>query len=34
MQGNHDELKIFLKICLIASRIDQKLREEEEYIGF
>ena len=25
MQRDHDELKIFLKICLIPSRIDQKL---------
>ena len=29
------ELKTFLKICLISSRIDQKLRENKgEYTGF
>ena len=34
MQGNGDELKIFLQIRLTASRIDQKLRKEEKNIGF
>ena len=34
MQGNSDELKIFLQIRLIDSRIDQKLRKEEKYIDF
>ena len=28
------ELKTFLEIRLISSRIDQKLRRKEEYIGF
>ena len=27
--GDHDELEIFLEICLISSRIDRKLRKEE-----
>ena len=34
MQGDHEELKTFLEICLIPSRIDQKLRKKEEYIVF
>ena len=29
MRGDHDELEIFLKICLIPSRIDQKLKNKE-----
>ena len=29
MRGDHDELEIFLKICLIPSRIDQKLGEKK-----
>ena len=28
--GDHDELEIFLKICLIPSRIDQKLSLQRE----
>ena len=28
-QGDHDELKIFLKIRLIPSRIDQKFKNKE-----
>ena len=28
MQGDHDELKIFLEIRLIPSRIDQKLKNK------
>ena len=33
--GDHDELKIFLKIRLIPSRIDQKLRTKKgEYMLF
>ena len=33
--GDHDELNVFLKICLIPSRIDQKLSEKKgEYTGF
>ena len=35
MRGDHDELEIFLEICLIPSRIDQKLKEKKgEYTGF
>ena len=35
MRGDHDELKIFLEICLIPSGIDQKLRTKKgEYTGF
>ena len=35
MQGDHDELKIFLEIRLIPSRIDQKFSfQRETYIGF
>ena len=29
MRGDHDELEIFLEICLIPSRIDQKLKNKE-----
>ena len=29
MQGDHDELVIFLKICLIPSGIDQKLKNKD-----
>ena len=33
--GDHDELEIFLEICLIPSRIDQKLKKEKgEYMLF
>ena len=33
--GEHDELEIFLEICLIPSRIDQKLRTKKgEYMLF
>ena len=28
--GDHDELEIFFKICLIPSRIDQKLKNKGE----
>ena len=28
MRGDHDELEIFLEICLIPSRIDQKLKNK------
>ena len=28
--GDHDELKIFLEICLVPSRIDQKLKFQRE----
>ena len=28
MRGEHDELEIFLEICLIPSRIDQKLKNK------
>ena len=34
MQGNYDELKIFLQNRLIASRFDQKLREGERIHRF
>ena len=35
MEGDHDELKIFLQIRLILSRIDQKFSfQRENYIGF
>ena len=35
MKGDHDELEIFLEICLIPSRIDQKLKNKRrDYIGF
>ena len=34
MQGDHDELKIFLEIRLIPSRIDQKLKNKERVHGF
>ena len=27
--GDHDELEIFLEICLIPSRIDQKFKNKE-----
>ena len=33
MWGDHDELEIFLEICLIPSRIDQKLKNKEEIHG-
>ena len=29
MRGDHDELEIFLEICLIPSRIDQNLRTKK-----
>ena len=29
--GGHDELEIFLEICLIPSRIDQKLKNKRRY---
>ena len=32
--GDHDELKIFLEIRLITSRIDQKLRRKGEVHGY
>ena len=32
--GDHDELEIFLEICLISSRIDQKLKNKGEIHGF
>ena len=31
--GDHNELEIFLEICLISSRIDQKLKNNEEQHG-
>ena len=34
MRGDHDELEIFLKICLIPSRIDQKFKKKREIHGF
>ena len=34
MQGDHEELKILLKNCLIASRFNQELREEERVHRF
>ena len=34
MQGDHDELKIFLEICLIPSRVDQKFKKKREVHGF
>ena len=34
MRGDHDELEIFLEICLISSRIDQKLKEKGRIHGF
>ena len=32
--GDHDELEIFVEIRLIPSRIDQKLKNNEELHGF
>ena len=32
--GDHEELKILLQIRLIASRVNQKLRNKEGYIVF
>ena len=32
--GDHDEVKIFLQNCLVASRFNQKLREEERIHPF
>ena len=32
--GDHKELKILLQICIIASRINQKLRNKGGYIVF
>ena len=32
--GGHDDLEIFLEIFLIPSRIDQKLKNNEEIHGF
>ena len=34
MRGNHEDIKILLQIRLIASRINQKLRNKEGYIVF
>ena len=34
MRGDHEELKILLQIRLIASGINQKLRNKEGYIVF
>ena len=34
MRGDHDELEIFLEICLIPSRIDQKLKDKGRIHGF
>ena len=34
MQGDHDELEIFLEIRLIPSRIDQKLKNKGEINEF
>ena len=34
MQGDHDELEIFLEIRLIPSRIDQKLKNKGRVHGF
>ena len=34
MRGDHDELEIFLEICLIPSRIDQKLKNKGRILGF
>ena len=34
MRGDHNELEIFLKICLIPSRIDQKLKNKWRIHGF
>ena len=34
MRGDHDEIEIFLEIRLIPSRIDQKLKNNEELDGF
>ena len=34
MRGDHDELEIFLEICLIPSRIDQKLKNKGRIHGF
>ena len=33
-RGDHDELEIFLKICLISSRFDQKLKNKREIHQF
>ena len=30
MRGDHEEVKTFLKICLIPSQIDQKLKNKGE----
>ena len=32
--GDHDELEILLKICLISSQIDQKLKNKGRIHGF
>ena len=32
--GDHEELKILRKNCLIPSRINQELRKEGKYIDF
>ena len=32
--GDHDELEIFLEICLIPSRIDQKFKNKGRIHGF
>ena len=32
--GDHEELKILLKNCLIPSRFNQELRKGEKYIDF
>ena len=34
MQGDHDELEVFLEIRLILSRIDQKLKNKGRIHGF
>ena len=33
-RGDHDEIEIFLEICLIPSRIDQKLKNKGRIHGF